>query len=153
MTVGRLRVLTMNIYGPANPDWERRHRLTAATLESLAPDVLALQEAPTGDADLLDRIVGADYYMTPFAHASEDGVGGVVATRWTHDVVTEIDLRITARARDALPWTAATIVELDTPVGRVVVAHHKPSWPFPFEYERERQAVMVVRALEEHIGD
>lgn len=29
---------------------------------------------------------------------------------------------------------------------------HKPSWPFPFELEHERQAVLVARALEGHIG-
>ena len=35
----------------------------------------------------------------------------------------------------------------------MVVAHHKPSWPFPFELEREEQAVLVARALEDHIGE
>jgi endonuclease/exonuclease/phosphatase family metal-dependent hydrolase len=35
----------------------------------------------------------------------------------------------------------------------MLVAHHKPSWPFPFELEREHQAVLVARALEKHIGD
>lgn len=34
-----------------------------------------------------------------------------------------------------------------------MVAHHKPSWPFPFELEREQQAVLAARTLEEHIGD
>jgi hypothetical protein len=28
-----------------------------------------------------------------------------------------------------------------------VVAHHKPSWPFPAEAERERQAVLAVEAI------
>lgn len=32
------------------------------------------------------------------------------------------------------------------------MVHHKPSRPFPFEYEREQQAVLVPRTLEEHIG-
>jgi len=44
------------------------------------------------------------------------------------------------------------LVEIDTPVGTVVVAHHKPSWPFPFEHEREQQAVLVARSLEDHIA-
>ncbi|MDP3893296.1 endonuclease/exonuclease/phosphatase family protein, partial [Nocardioides sp.] len=44
------------------------------------------------------------------------------------------------------------LVEVDTPVGTVVVAHHKPSWPFPFEHEREQQAVLVARILEENIA-
>jgi endonuclease/exonuclease/phosphatase family metal-dependent hydrolase len=44
-------------------------------------------------------------------------------------------------------------VEVDTPLGPLVLAHHKPSWPFPFELEREAQAVLVARTLEEQIGD
>jgi endonuclease/exonuclease/phosphatase family metal-dependent hydrolase len=72
--------------------------------------------------------------------------------RWPHRFVTQIDLRITDRTRNTLSWCAAVLVELDTPVGTVVVAHHKPSLPFPFEHEREQQAVLVACALEEHIG-
>ena len=33
------------------------------------------------------------------------------------------------------------------------MAHHKPSWPFPWEDARERQAVAAARAVEEHVGD
>lgn len=40
----RLRVVTMNGYGPANPDWDSRHRLLARWLRELDADVVALQE-------------------------------------------------------------------------------------------------------------
>ena len=30
-----IRVLTLNVYGPANPDWERRHPLLRTTLREL----------------------------------------------------------------------------------------------------------------------
>ena len=43
-------------------------------------------------------------------------------------------------------------VEVETPVSTVVVVHHKPSWAFPFELEREQQAFMVARALEDLVG-
>ena len=36
------------------------------------------------------------------------------------------------------------------PVGRLVVAHHKPNWPFPLKVERERQALRAASALERH---
>jgi endonuclease/exonuclease/phosphatase family metal-dependent hydrolase len=147
----RLRVVTMNVYGPANPDWERRHRLVARTLTELDPDVVALQEVPTGP-ELAD-VLPEGYHTTHFSRCSDDGVGGTLATRWPHRVVTEIDLHVSERAREVLPWTATTVVEMDTPVGRLVVAHHKPSWPFPFELERERQAVIAARTLEKHIGE
>jgi len=143
----------MNVYGPANPDWDRRHRLIAETIRALDPDVIALQEVPVDAPDTLVALLGEDHYRTHFSRPSEDGVGGTLATRWPHRVVQEIDLRISERSRPTLPWCAATIVELDSPVGPMVVAHHKPSWPFPFELEREEQAVLVARALEEHIGE
>ena len=146
----RLRVVTMNVYGPANPDWDRRHRLVARTLADLDPDVVALQEVPTGPE--LSGILDPSYHTTDFSRSSEDGVGGTLATRWPHRLVIEIDQHLTERSRDVLPWTATTVVELDTPLGPLVVAHHKPSWPFPYELEREQQAVLAARTLEEHIG-
>jgi endonuclease/exonuclease/phosphatase family metal-dependent hydrolase len=146
----RLRVITMNVYGPANPDWERRHVLIARTLRELDPDVVALQEVPTGPA--LSTILDPSYHTTHFSRSSEDGVGGTLATRWAHQLVTEIDQHVSERSRDVLPWTATTVVELTTPLGPLVVAHHKPSWPFPYELEREQQAVRAARTLEEHIG-
>jgi endonuclease/exonuclease/phosphatase family metal-dependent hydrolase len=143
--------MTMNAYGPANPDWERRHRLLGETIRGLDPDIVALQEVPLDVDQDLGRILADTPHLTPFSEA-DAGVGGVIATRWPHRRITEIDLRITARARDTLSWCAAVLLEVDTPVGTVVVAHHKPSWPFPFEYEREQQAVLVAGALEDHIG-
>jgi endonuclease/exonuclease/phosphatase family metal-dependent hydrolase len=72
--------MTMNVYGPANPDWGRRHRLVARTLRELDPDVVALQEVPTGPE--LSTILDPGYHTTHFSGSSEDGVGGTLATRW-----------------------------------------------------------------------
>jgi endonuclease/exonuclease/phosphatase family metal-dependent hydrolase len=94
----RLRVMTMNVYGPANPDWDRRHRLVARTLRELDPDVVALQEVPVGPD--LSTILDPSYYTTDFSGSSEDGVGGTLATRWPHQFVTEIDQHVTERSRD-----------------------------------------------------
>lgn len=150
---GPVRVLTMNVYGPGNPDWDRRHALVGETIRALDPDVCALQEVPVGSDQVLDRLLGACHHRAPFSRPSADGVGGVLATRWPHRVITEIDLRTSGRSAEALPWSAALVVELDTPVGPMVVTHHKPSWPFPFELEREEQAVLVAGFLEDHVGD
>ncbi len=148
-----MRVLTMNVYGPANPDWDRRQRLIGRTLRALDPDVVALQEVPVDAPDALVSLLGDDHHLTHFSRRSDDGVAGTLATRWPHEVVEEIDLRISDRSRPTLPWCAALLVELDTPVGRMLVTHHKPSWPFPFELEREEQAVLVASAIEERVGD
>ena len=148
---GRLRVLTMNLYGPENPDWERRHRLVARTLQELRPDVVALQEVPL-DGEVLERLLGPGYHFSHLPGVDDDGVGGTLATLGQHRLLTKIDLRINERVRDTLPWCGATVVETDTALGPVLVAHHKPAWPFPFEAERERQAVLVAQALEELAG-
>lgn len=148
-----LRAVTLNVYGPANPDWERRHPLLRKTLRNLDADVIALQEVPVDDPGFLDDLVGPGFHFAHFSRPSGDGVAGTLATRWPHAHVTELDLRLTERAADALTWSATVLVEMDTPLGTVVVAHHKPSWPFPFEHEREAQAVLAARALETHIGD
>jgi endonuclease/exonuclease/phosphatase family metal-dependent hydrolase len=148
-----LRVVTYNVYGPANPDWERRHRLIRSTLHELDADVLALQEVPVDDPAFLEDLVGPGYHFGSFTRPSTDGVAGTLATRWPQRRLAELDLRITERAKQTLAWSATLIAEVETPVGMVVIAHHKPSWPFPCELEREAQAVLAARYLEEHIGD
>ena len=144
-----LRVLTMNVLSPDNPDWVRRRPVLTAAIGALNPDVLALQEVRVADAAaLVADMVGEGYSVRGFSATSENGVGAVTATRWPHQVVAEIDQRLTPRSR-LLPWTATLVMEMSTPVGPLLVAHHKPSWPFGFELEREQQALLAARRLEE----
>jgi len=148
----RLRVATLNVLGPANPDWERRRRVVAGALQRSDADVVALQEVPIASApEVVDELLGSRYDVRGFARTARDGVGAVLATRHRHRVVEEIDQRCTPRSRD-FPWCATLLVEVDTPVGRTLVAHHKPSWQFGYEYERERQALAAARAIEQHAG-
>jgi endonuclease/exonuclease/phosphatase family metal-dependent hydrolase len=42
------------------------------------------------------------------------------------------------------------VAELDSPLGPVVVVHHKPNWAFGLERERELQAVASVRFAERY---
>lgn len=147
-----LKVLTANVYGPANPDWERRFALLARTIRGLAPDVVALQEVPVDEPATLDRLLGPGYQLSHFSRPSDDGIAGTVATRTPHRLVAELDQRVSPLAAETLPWSATTVIELDSAVGPLVVAHHKPSWPFPAEREREEQALIAVRWLEEHVA-
>src|SRR4051794_29531580 len=146
-----IRVVTYNVFGPANPDWDRRLELIGSTLRGLDPDVVALQEVPVEDDAFFDDLLGPGYHVSHFSESSDDGVAGTLATRWPQRRIAEIDLRLNQRSRDALPWTAAVLSEIDTPLGTMIVTHHKPSWPFPFEAERLQQAVLVAGAIEEHI--
>ena len=145
-----LRVLTMNVLGPANPDWERRSVLLAHTLRRLDADVVALQEVPVAGGTVED-LLGPGWSVTAFSRAADDGVGGVLATRAPHRVVEEVDQRCTDRAR-GFAWCATLVVEVDSPVGRTLVAHHKPSWQFGYEVEREQQALAAARTLERLAG-
>jgi endonuclease/exonuclease/phosphatase family metal-dependent hydrolase len=146
-----LRVVTMNVLGPANPDWDRRSALTAETLRRLDADVVALQEVPVAGGTV-EELLGPGYTVTPFSRAADDGVAGALATRAPHRVVEEVDQRCTPRTQD-FPWAATLVVEVDTAVGRTLVAHHKPSWQFGYEYEREQQALAAARLLERLAGD
>ncbi len=143
----RLRVVTYNVLGPANPHWERRLPVIAAALRRLDADVVALQEVPVGVTDVVHELVDPSFAVRPFTRTAPDGVGGLLATRWPHRVVDELDQRADG---ESLPWAATLLVEVETPVGLTLVAHHKPSWPFTAEHERERQALAVARLLEQH---
>lgn len=78
----RLRVPTMNVLGPANPDWERRSHLLGEALASIDADVVALQEVPVGAGPAaLQALLGPGYRVSGFSRAADDGVGGIIATR------------------------------------------------------------------------
>jgi endonuclease/exonuclease/phosphatase family metal-dependent hydrolase len=148
----RLRVVTMNVLGPANPGWEHRRVLLGRALQRLDADVVALQEVPIGPAPgIVEELLGPGWHVRQLGRPSDDGVGAVLATRAPHRPVVELDQRIRPAA-EALPWCATSIVELDTAVGPLLVVHHKPSWEFGAEAEREQQALRAARAVEEHVG-
>lgn len=77
----RLRCVTLNVLGPANPGWDRRRVVIGNALRGLDADVVALQEVRT---EHVEELLGPGYQVTPFSATSEDGTGGVLATRAPH---------------------------------------------------------------------
>jgi len=145
-----MRVATFNVLGPSNPDWDRRKEVSAAALRRLNPDIVALQEVPIGSTPkVIDELLGTGYHVRGFARTDEQGGGAVLATRRPHRVVDEIDQRCTPRAQ-ALSWASTLVVQVATSQGTVLVAHHKPSWQFGAEFEREQQALAAARLVECH---
>ncbi len=144
-----VRCATYNVLGPANRDWDRRRPVIRDALRRLEADVVALQEVRV---DEVEELLGPGYSVTPFSAVSDDGVGAVLATRAPHRVLEEIDQRTAEHGSD-LPWCATLVVELAASFGRLVVAHHKPNWPFPLEVEREQQARRAALAVERHAGE
>jgi endonuclease/exonuclease/phosphatase family metal-dependent hydrolase len=148
----RLRVVTMNVLGPANPGWQQRRVLLARTLQRLGADVVALQEIPIGSAPgIVAELLGPGWHVRQLGRPSDDGVGAALATRAPHRPVLDLDQRIRPES-EALPWCATSVVALEAAVGSVLIAHHKPSWEFGAEAEREQQALRAARAVEEHVG-
>jgi endonuclease/exonuclease/phosphatase family metal-dependent hydrolase len=153
MSEGRIRVATVNLFA-RHGDWARRRSALELALRALDADVLALQEAVVDrDGDTAEQLLGDGYEIV---HQRTGLVGsGVhrgssVASRWPIRAVHEVDLHLTARTYD---YSCGTVlVEVDSPVGRLLVGSHGSSWAWWAERERELQAVAVVRAVEELVA-
>jgi endonuclease/exonuclease/phosphatase family metal-dependent hydrolase len=153
MTDG-LRVLTMNLLGPGHADWERRRPVLADGLRALRPDVVAFQEIVWGDGtDQAAGLLGPGYQVARHSGRSADGVGACLASRWPLGAVREVGLQVTGRTA-SFPWAAAQAAEVmaPPPLGPLLFVHHKPSWQYGYEHERELQAVTTARFVEELVA-
>jgi endonuclease/exonuclease/phosphatase family metal-dependent hydrolase len=149
-----IRVATVNLFAH-HGDWERRRPALRESLRALDADVLALQEAIVDDGyDMARELLGDGYQVV---HQSRglvgDGThhGASAATRWPVRAVHEVDLHLTDRTRDYSSGTV--ILEVESPVGRLLVGSHGNSWAWWAERERELQAVAVVRRIEQLVDD
>ncbi|WP_229076009.1 endonuclease/exonuclease/phosphatase family protein [Actinoplanes sp. DH11] len=143
--------MTLNLYSPENADYERRRPALRAGLAALRPDLVALQETVWGEEyDQATDLLGPGYQLARHSRRSENGVGAVLASRWPLGAVSEIDLRVTDRVD--LPWSAAVVAEVESPLGPLFFVHHKPTYQFGYSYERETQAVLCARMVEERFA-
>jgi endonuclease/exonuclease/phosphatase family metal-dependent hydrolase len=144
-----LRVLTMNVLDPRYADGPARRRVLTDAVAAAAPDVLALQEVV---ADDVERLAADGWYVVPHPHTSPDGVGAVLATRTPPGRVRSDPLRVSGRTART-PWCGVVAAEVayDEPLGGVLLVHHKPSWPYGFELEREWQARAAAVLAEEMV--
>src|SRR3954463_7087050 len=150
---GSIRVATVNLFA-RHGDWERRRPVLRQRLREVDPDALALQEAVVDDdGDTARDLLGDGYEIV---HQQQGLVGdgshhgASVVSRWPVLAVHEVDLHLTDRTRD---YSAGTVlVEVDSPVGRLVAGSHGNSWAWWAERERELQAVAVVRRIEELVA-
>ncbi len=145
-----VRVVTLNVLarqtltGSAAPVWSLRR------LRNLLRTSSPCRRSPRGGSRTSPLSFGPDYTVHPFSRTADDGIGGVLACHSEANVEAELDQR---RGPSSLPWCATLLVRCSTPVGPVLVAHHKPSWQFGAEAEREQQALAAVRALESRAAD
>jgi endonuclease/exonuclease/phosphatase family metal-dependent hydrolase len=166
---GTVRVVTQNLWGwyyfteagigRTGPDedwpaeWRARQRVLAAGFRELAPDLVAFQEAvATTRYDHAVELLGPGYHIAHQKARQDDGSGATVASRWPIEAVHEIDLHVTERTGADFPCVAL-VVEVAAPVGPTLLVSYVPNWELAFEEERERQAVVAARAIEELAGD
>jgi endonuclease/exonuclease/phosphatase family metal-dependent hydrolase len=147
-----LRVLTLNVLAPTHVDDPARQDLLRDELRRLDPDVAALQEVGPGQA--ADLLGAHRHSVRHRSTAPDDPVGAELVSRWPFGAVHHVDLHL-GPATESLPWTGAVVAEVlaPPPFGPVLVVHHKPVWPLDREVVRERQAVLVARAVEDLVAD
>lgn len=145
----RLRVATLNLFGQYGP-WNDRRAVLIDSFRDLQPDLISFQEVvKTDEYDQIADILGDEYYVVHQTTGKVDDVGAAIASRWPITKMHEVDLNVTPRTAD-FPC-AALIAEIDAPppFGPLLFANHHPNWQLDFEYERELQAVVVARFIED----
>ena len=138
-----LSVLTLNIWNYEGP-WKQRLPLIRACIESLEPDLIALQEVLVGDAiDQPDLLFAGMPYVYEFGRAQDFWLdpslafGNLVASRWP---LTQTEVVVLPQ-REQFGDRVAVITNVQSPFGLIpFVSTHLP----PFDnYVRERQAKAI----------
>lgn len=154
----RLRVMTLNVWNTTGDP--RRPEIINRELRRLDPDLLALQEVvQTPGTRMLGRLLDglplrashqADLqtFQPPFAEAYG---GSALATRWQHQAIEAIDLRV-AGSND-VPWaTLAAVVNLPT-LGEMLFIAATAAWRPAAEATREHQAIAITDLDARHRRD
>jgi len=149
-----LRVFTMNIWN-FQGDYGARQRLLRAGVQQLQPDLLAFQEAGyDGSRDQVrDTLDGLGYHVIHQFDGSTTPPGNdacAIAARWPMELLEIVSLQVPPHAAAYSYAALVTRVQVPEPVGPVVFVCAKPSWELNREYERERQAVILAKAVAGH---
>jgi endonuclease/exonuclease/phosphatase family metal-dependent hydrolase len=154
----RIRVMTLNVWNTTGDP--RRPEIINRALRKLDPDLVALQEVvQTRETRTLDRLLDglplqathqADLqnYIPPFA----DKYGGsALATRWEHQAIEALDLRVAGR--NDVPWaTLAAVMKLPG-LGEMLFIAATAAWRPAAEAIRERQAIAITDLDARHRRD
>jgi len=155
MGAGGVRVVTLNLWG-RHGAWEERRSVLARGLRALDPDLVAFQESVVTDGyDQVRDLLGPGYRLAHQAGREADGTGLSIASRWPLGDVQEEALRPTARVDPGQLAGRIAVAEVlaPEPVGKLLLAHHKPSIWLGHEHERELQAAAAARFIERSAVD
>jgi hypothetical protein len=150
-----VRVLTLNLWC-RHGAWRERRSVLHDGLQTLRPDVITFQETiKRDDYDQVIDLLGSDYAVVHQRGRGVDGSGASIASRFPFVDVHEASLHVTSRIDPAVGWIGSVAVAeigVPEPIGPLLVVHHKPSWQWGFERERELQAVAAARLVETLLG-
>lgn len=144
-----MRLITQNLLGH-HQDWPRRRPVLTNGLRELQPDLLLFQEAVlTEEYDMVRDLLGDDFHISHHPLRESDGSGISIASRWPIGAVHELDLQVGPRTTDFA--ASAQFADVHWPHSEMplLLVNHKPSYKTELEHERERQAVMTARHVEE----
>ena len=151
-----VRVATLNLWA-RHGAWDERRSVLVDGFHEIQPDVVAFQEAiKTDDYDQVGDLLGPHFHVVHQSGRSADGVGATIASRWPLGEVREMDLHVTPRLESTPGWIGSVAVAeifAPSPVGPLLFVHHKPTWQWGFEHERELQAVTAARFAEELVEE
>jgi endonuclease/exonuclease/phosphatase family metal-dependent hydrolase len=147
-----MRVLTLNIWG-LRGEWAARRAALRDGLHDLQPDLMALQETIITDSyDQTAEIIDPAYHILHQKKREVDGQGVSIVSRWPIVDVREVDLHVTPRTGEFACVVLIAQIDAPAPIGPLLFVNHFPNWQSDFEYERERQAAVAGRAIEEMLG-
>ncbi|WP_037570347.1 endonuclease/exonuclease/phosphatase family protein [Phaeacidiphilus oryzae] len=145
----RLRVATLNLWGTRG-DWPARRERLAAGFAEISPDLVVLQETIlTDEYDQVRDLLGEEYHVVHQSKREPDGQGVSTASRLPLGEVSEVDLQLTPRTLDFACTSLLAEVLAPPPFDRIWLLNHFPSWRLDLAYERERQAVVAARVLQD----
>jgi endonuclease/exonuclease/phosphatase family metal-dependent hydrolase len=158
-SVARLRVLTLNLFG-RRQGWSERRTAILKGLRKLNPDLVGFQESIVNeDYDQVLDLLGPEYHIVHQTNREpgeppdvEPGQGFSIASRWPLTDVHELDLHVTPRTADFACGAMTAELLAPAPLGPLIVVYHNPSWKLQLEYERELQAPITGRFVEELVG-
>lgn len=147
-----LRVLTLNLW-QRNGAWADRRFVLIERIRVLQPDLVAFHESiKTDEYDQVFDLLGPGFNIVHSKDRDANGMGISIASRWPLGEVKEVDLNVTPRTAGFPCTTLVVEVIAPDPFGSLLFVNHFPNWQLNFEHERELQALVAARFIEERVG-
>jgi endonuclease/exonuclease/phosphatase family metal-dependent hydrolase len=154
-TMSGVRVLTLNLWGRQGT-WNERRSVLVDGLRDLDSDIVAFQEAIVGDSyDQVTDLLGSGFHVVHqgVGLLRDGNHGASIASRWPLREVREVDLHLTERTEDYPCAALVAEVLAPKPLGPLLFVSFGPSHQLSVELERELQAVVTARLVEEMVGN